>query len=302
LLGYDNYFTTTLLEVHALIEKHESGVPFCKSKIWSAFVTEDSTGKRLLNFPYADEREFIELVTESSKQTISVISIMPMGTTLSATYKLHNILLDYKRKHYTKNSSDDGNIRSFDFALNYCIILCKPDNDDDDIVRKYWEKDKTGSDCKKVILASLNYSQKYSEKPAIVEYFLAASAKWIDPYKDSKEVWHKSEGKDSRPMIQVDKTSTVPDAIFPLIGSKRECFDELNPKKDEAFKNNNEKMQPLRGLITYSHIATEESHHLFHIDFPAYFGRKRSDIENWLDEVGKAALNIIISPGVHAGS
>lgn len=214
--------------------------------------------------------DFIEMLhkpdfTNSYKTYI----VLPIATTLTTIFKIQNIM---DRLYHQEKGTPYTN---FGESLALIVVgnLTAPTTE-----AKYWKNIFNASRTIE-IQHDINRWEK-------VKYFFNAPGKW-----------HKTSDDDiftsDTCLINVDKTQTLPDAIFELWG---------NPKKIFSLKDENSgRVQKLRGHINYSHISDMDNHHQYHIEYRNYFEENKEDIIDWLkhsvyEEVEHNAFNIIISP------
>lgn len=96
----------------------------------------------------------------------------------------------------------------------------------------------------------------------------------------------------------MDKTSTIPNLIFPLKrkGTKGITF-SIKDKKENHWR-----LEGMRKYVTYGHVLQSHNHFQFYIEYSSYYAeaRKQPSYKNWLDslrrEVDMNSFNIVISP------
>lgn len=282
LLGYENYSAVLMQEVQGLLKDYyKTGI-----KIeW--IIDTHSEDFPVLSFDKFSEEEKKDIAAKAPKDKIYCITILPLGSTMSTVYKLHDSFL----RGLERIGSNNINKNRL-FLSNYCLLAIgrvffesKAGNKDNiGIANNYI--DEVGYD--KWHIATLK--QKVQGQEGIkVKYLLSASSTWSNPYEASSF---------EKPLLKVDKTSTLLDTQFqtPLKkniigyynGEKRESkVDELKPDNGKSY-------------IKYGHILRGDNHYQFYFDFEKLTESKASEIERWAeklkDNIDSEAYNIVISP------
>lgn len=144
-------------------------------------------------------------------------------------------------------------------------------------------------------------------RPALcVHYCLWAESKWhlAAPLEDPRPQFSCAQ---NRPLIQVDKTSTLLNAIFqtPLPPEALRYYNQLNSSSKARSERGTASPQILNPsgpmqFIRYGHIAEGDNHYQFYFDFKnmANYGAIRQQLVEWAKKISidADAYNIVISP------
>lgn len=297
LLGYENYSAVLMQEVHYLLQNYLDELENKKFKLEWVIDTR-SEDFPVLSF---DKYSFSEREKIIQEKTVYCITIIPLGSTMSTVYKLHN---SFERgiKRIKKEINSES-IPEVKFLGNYCLVAIGDvfkELSDNEVASKYLKLDnqkKQEQDNQGIkVIKSKSFDnqnawqtvilqkQKLEDQGIEVKYLLRAPAKW------------KMEDEDKdKPLMKVDKTSTLLDAYFqtPLKPELIEYYkrksrvDKLVPKDDKSF-------------VKYGHILRGDNHYQFYFDFEKITESKKNEIKKWANDekahIDKEAYNIVISP------
>ena len=236
--------------------------------------------------------EYISLIdgdiSAGAGKKTGCVFIMPVGTTLSTIYKIKNVLFRQYGDQFA------GGIAPV--LRSYAVVVVK-NNEDENLTKEYW----TAED-ELITLTEEEYKEPKQEGMR-VRYFLMPETQWFKP----TECLLCRTGKDEQenpptehiPLAQVDKTSTLPNLIFPLQrpGIRGISF-QLNTKKKQ--RENDKRLEQLKGCIQYGHITVSPNHFQIYIDYASYYAKEQAQCRTWLKSLRKEidvnAFNIIVSP------
>lgn len=288
IVGYENYSTILLEYVVDFLAQ-------CGKEAAYGLYGYDVEGKGKFNPSAA-----LNMKGKVFWDNCQVITIYPIGTTLSTIYRM-------------VDSVHIG--RRVNPYMNFCILLIGDKNEEHTLRKKFWIKEEekkqrrtqsqergqeTGSRFPPALMICKDKDQR---EEMYVNYFLEAKTFWHDAQECLKD----------RPEIEevltyVDSTSTVPNMIFPLTSRRNDGPSSFlsngeGKKNDNAAKNNG-RLEELKGCLYYGHINVGNNHFLYNIDLPLYFEHVRShkseDLYGWLDNLHKTidaeAFNMIVSP------
>ena len=249
-----------------------------------------------------DRRQCIKLISGSSTKSARdvnplLITIIPIGTTMSTLYKAEHIAVNEYQKQFPSTKFVD--------TWDYCIIAVNDQltdrssnsgNEDENITQKYWKR--VNKEEKEVLVLS----DRVGGPDKLVKYLLPAEAKWSSSYISSGEKTCQCEkctklstvefGAERDPLLQVDKTSTIPTVIFKLKDSKMKTLgaDEL--------ESNRKRLPRLKGYIEYGHICQGDNHYQFYFNHKELYKENKEHIDNWLRKIkiDRSAFNVVISP------
>lgn len=209
---------------------------------------------------------------------INVVSIVPIGSTMSTFYKLHNSV----RKEF------DTSVE-FNFLSNNCVLAVNALIEDDE--KKNWKQNIEGKYWgSREISRTIELTKECASGHTLeVDYILNANSKWYTLEEASNN------DLKNIPIIGVNKSSTMPDAIFSLKDQKIKYV--MDPKN---VNTNTRRLKQLFGNITYSHIKRGDNHHQMYIHCDSIFTANRTEIIEWLEKEKKGmdtvGFNIIIAP------
>lgn len=271
LVGYENYSSVLVSQVIDYLECTSvlKGFDLCHLQY-----LRKSSGEEYLNELYG---------AFEAQEKYAAIFILPVGTTLSTIYKLLNTL----RRSYP------------DVCLtplrSYAVVVVD-DSSTDSKSAGYWKRVPDESHPSEILL-QLEPEQREST-PLSVRTFLMLSTEWMAPRRCPECMLEWEKPRIRVPLGQVDKTSTIPNLIFPLKrrGTKGITFAIRDNEKNQR------RLEDMREYVTYGHVSQMHNHFQFFIDYSSYYAKVRAqlDCENWLDglrrEVDMNCFNIVISP------
>lgn len=204
--------------------------------------------------------------------------VVPISTTLQTVGKIQETLIRRARK---ENLSEVPV-----FGISTSLIISGGISDDAGRQMHYWKQVNT---YKQII--EIDDKKK-------VRYYFSMPSKW---YSASSEegcaLCDISQKGSKKSLIGVDKTSTLPDAIFDTLDRSKKVF-EL---RDAAA--NDERLKRLYGCVKYSHIANDQNHYLYHLDYESYCRQEKTDadVKQWLCDkvrpgIDADCFNIVVSP------
>lgn len=133
----------------------------------------------------------------------------------------------------------------------------------------------------------------------LVKAYIVIEAPWFNPPKKIEEINNNL----TYPLIYVDKTSTIPKALFKLKGTYLDGSDTYFKCTKGLFKYENDdedKINSLFGCLTYGHIYKKDNHFLYYIDKNKYCEIEKEKIIKWLKSeeicIKNGDFNVIISP------
>ncbi len=277
LLGYEKYSVSLLIQIKKILETEMKLL-----RIETAVVYDSSyEGKPNLELFFGDE--FL------SCNNLKIITILPVGSTLSTIYKIHNVTRNRLKNKILINNEM--------FVKNYCIILVgNTGNNSDEIRNRFWDGN-VNLETQEVTVCE----EKHSSFRPKVKYLIMAEAEWYDP--EECKLCKIQKGT-IRPIFDVKKSELLPNAIFLMKDKRTGTFNDFfNGKTNTDIQNkkeeNRKKIQSLYGKVVYSHTFNENDHFQFYIDFNKFYLENEREIISWLDDVNQIendAINIIISP------
>lgn len=263
IVGYENY-SSILIQQIAFWVKNTCNI---KRNLKTAIIVTGENG--LSEISYCDTKEFTG--------TINCYTVIPIGTTFSTIYRLHNDI----RKLLAQNAL-------FAFKDNFAVVsVCdelgeKKDLQSHPLVLKYWKKISPNQ----IILQP--ESSTYED--VSVHYLILTESKWYD--NESCEIC-----RTNLPLIQADKTSTLPAAIFELTNSNRRF---LPPTENlELFEPQfNRNTGVTSAMVLYSHLYRGNNHYQFYFRFQEFVAKHFDKISKWAKglKIDSDAYNIVISP------
>ncbi len=296
IVGYENYSSILIQQVSKIIgqatrDSDESGLKLV-SKIYQTIATTEEDDVRRNRLEYLSEP------LRREKMNLFCFTIIPIGTTMSTIYKIHStvdkVITDIKKTGILVNY-----IRNFAvIAVNSFLLHDGKErpSDDIDLIRKYWDIERMKNIKGSIVLRP----QKNDTDGGEVSYLLAADSRWYDA-----EICQLCEGKVALPLIQVDKTSTLPAAIFRLHEHKSTILiSENNLPSADKVDSRIKALQPslssneCHQSVIYSHIYRGNNHYQFYFDFQKLTIRKKKEIESWAkrQRIEPDAFNVVLSP------
>lgn len=224
-----------------------------------------------------DERSRTQLLKNAE-----YVTVLPIGTTMSTLYQINREI-----------TARWGGRFPYD---NYVLILVA-DNGDKALSQHYWHVESPG--C-----VTLEPQQK-NEPGLQSRYYLMPLTEWSQGG-DNK-------GVDEQVLVYVDQSSTRPKEIFVVEDSHFKGISHFL-RVSAGDKENTRRLELLRGLVQYGHIAEGNNHFQFYFDIEQYFFRarqadpegRRKTVDAWLRDLRKKidpnAYNIIVSPLHHEDS
>ena len=228
-----------------------------------------------------------------------VVTVVPVGTTLSTFYKVHGTIRKELKIH---GIAFDRNV----FGNNYCLVLVGNKNDVPlSITARYWEV----NDPQKHIVSVRPNENGF--KGINVKYLTMVSTEWYDP--ENCPCCKMTTQTRIQPLINVKNSEMLPDSIFLGNWPRKGTFHELLTNEVGLFlkgdkyniptylhEHNDNKLKCLFGCIKYSHIYSKNSHYQFFIDFKKFYLYNEVEICKYLESceknVSQDEFHIIISP------
>ncbi len=274
LLGYEKYSSMLLMQIEYWIKKSNQF-----TNVDVAIVYDSDNEKEVKVRPYFDKEQDICL----GSGNVQIVTVVPVGTTLSTVYKMLNVSQTQLQKYFGSERPDQTR------NTNFCLILVNNNlgtySDLSAITSRYWDnimRDKQ--------IVTLNMEQA-NGSTIQVRYFINAEAEWLDPL--NCPVCRNS-GKYIRPIIDGKHSNTMPGAIFSLWGPHAGTFGKL--VKNE--KENRDRIRSLYGNVFYSHIYHGNNHFQFYIDFKQLYEENKEAIDLYLckKRVKQDCFHVIVSP------
>ena len=295
-VGYEQYSAELVTQIYSCLEREGWSATACVIRATGNQQKQFELLASCGNYPRQDK--------DRSLQKAILLTVIPVGSTMSTVYKVRNIAKMHLEKEYEivepKENSDE--------IQDYCIVAVngelngKNQKSPHNITWDFWD---TTDLSKKIIRIK---PEKKRGRALSVRYLLNAAANWSEPIglgenpntcKECQrlvELDISDEGPGRLPLLQVDKSSMIPDTIFKLKNSNL----RLLPAKDDG---NKKRMEKLYGLIRYGHICEADNHYQFYFDLGQLFQANEQEVRKWLAsiEIDDSAYNIIISPNnIHA--
>lgn len=277
LLGYEKYSSMLLMQVEYWLKQS------CQfSKVCSAIVhdseKEKEKEKDVKVRPYFDEWQ--DICNEAG--SFQIVTIVPIATTLSTIYKMHNVSRIQLQKYFGNQWT------KLEESRNFCLILVNSDLNNcslSEISSRYWE-----DVAWETHLVTLK-RQRAEESKIKVQYFIDVDAEWLDP-QDCPVC--RSKGKNMRPIIDVKHSDTMAGAIFSLWGPHAGNFKKLTGNEYKSKK----RIGKLYGNVFYSHIYSGNNHFQFYIDFKKLYDENKKYIDEELckNRVQQNCFHVIVSP------
>lgn len=274
LLGYEKYSSMLILQVEYWIK--QSGL---FHKVSTAIVYDDEDERDVRVHPYFN----VKGVASGEYGSVQIVTVLPVGTTLSTVYKMQNVSKKYLGEYFGKQWNDKTK------NTNFCLILVNkiPDKNNalSTISNRYWLKAERSTQ-----LITVN-RENTNGQDIQVKYFLDVDAEWMDPQDCSV---CKKIGENIRPIIDGKHSDTMPGAIFSLWGPHAGTFIKLVGNKTE----NMERISALFGNVLYSHIYDGNNHFQFYIDFKKLYEENKTAIDNDLRKrhVEQDGFHVVVSP------
>lgn len=257
LLGYKEYSAPLILQVeYWLKQSHQF------EEVYAAIVYDD------VNEGKVNLRTFFEQEINPcpQKKEIQEVAILPVGTTLSTIYKMHNTAEKELKKWF------GGCWVEATGSWNFCLILVNQDLNTtgcSKMTSRYWcnvEREQQQVTVRR---------EHASGTETQVKYLIGIDAKWMDPH--CCEICKKN-GKDIRPIIDGKQSNTIPGAIFNLWEKHAGSYKRLTDgrKANSNAEIGKKSIAALYGNTFYSHVYLENNHFQYYIDFQKVF------VENYM--------------------
>lgn len=275
IVGYENYSTILLEYVVSFLKKCGKDAAY-----------------GLYGYHAGGEGEFSPSAALRGKdsefwETCHVITIYPIGTTLSTIYQMiDSVHMD----------------RGVDPYMNFCLLIVSDKNEQHTLRKKFWIKEIEKEQRRETNLEDPSVltirKDKAQREEMDVNYFLEAKTFWHDAQECIND---KPEAEEV--LTYVDSTSTIPNMIFPLASRKNDGPSSFL-KNSGSVRKNDERLGELKGCLYYGHINAGNNHFLYDIDLPLYFehvrSRRSGDLRGWLNDlhevVDAEAFNVIVAP------
>ena len=301
IVGYESYSSLLVQEVIRLLKHNnpEKSINYC---IYSV----NDKGEE--NVSYSPE------VSKSKNQKELILdslyfTIMPINTTFTTVYKMQNVIRRNAIKGFDINQHNVGkakdnlkNIIPIEFIGHYSIIVVSQTADINGktlLQDKYWRFDSRNQH--NIILNKESNSQK-EENNVLVKAYIVIDASWFNPPKEIEKI-NSDPTYPIEPLIYVDKTSTIPNALFKLKGTYLDGPDTYFKYDSSLNKYENDeetKINSLFDCLIYSHIYKKDNHFLYYIDKNKYCEVEKGSIIKWLSNekncIKNGDFNVIISP------
>lgn len=273
LVGYEKYSSALTLSLKERL-MHAHRYKWVKS----AIAAYDEKGVLRLQMNDALEKHDIT-------GTVNVISLLPVGSTLSTVYKMHK-----STKQYFAEKLDETQAENLDFSKNYSLIvvneaLTKAAVSLDEVTSRYWSN---LDDNNQIITTKPEFGGGHTLN---VRYFIPLAAKWHAP--ENCAICNRH-GNDIRPVIDAKQSETMAGAIFYLNGKKTPEYPKMYRESDRQRR-----FDTLFGNLTCAHIYEESNHYQFYIDFARYFAENKETIEiemqkKW--QLDEDAYYVVVAP------
>lgn len=296
LIGYENYSSVLVEEIIRLLGK---AWPGREKNIWHfQYIKTDDSEEKIIDLSCHSEALAPDTIEVLSPDAI-MVTILPIGTTLSTIYKIRNTF--FRKYEITL---------PLERQYNFSLILVRPLQELDALGGASEDNTGLGSgrfwkpgEGQTVVLMPENIPENDSLGKITVRWFFAVETRWMAP--DDCDLcnndMHTQEALDTLqmlPLSQVDKTSTLPTLIFP---ARRAGIDHGISFSicGEAGENVN-RLDEMKGCVEYGHILRDANHYQFYIDYQKYYQNVREGCTEWFADIQQKidhdAFNIIISP------
>lgn len=292
LIGYENYSSVLLEEIVRLLKMAR---PNRENDIWHfQYIKTSDTDDSIVS---------LDCHEDPLPSDAIMVTILPIGTTLSTIYKIRNTFL-----------------RNYKMALpleqqyNFSLILVSPsqkfgstngtaDKNTDLGSDRFWEP----SDGQTVVLKPESVPEKDSCSTVTVRWFFTVETRWMAP--DHCALCNNDINTQGAlgqlqmlPLSQVDKTSTLPMLIFPVrhtnIGHNVNHGISFSIPCEEG--KNEDRLEAMKKCVEYGHILRDANHYQFYIDYEKYYQNVRKGCTDWFEriqeEIDRDTFNIVISP------
>lgn len=223
-----------------------------------------------------EKAEFQFLNNNTKNEEVYCYTVIPVGTTMSTIYKVHNVF-------FRQN-------KNVVFRCNFSLVCVSDDIDsidesnDKQIAKRYWESININKKTIKLTREAAN------TESISVNYVLRVKTKWHN-INDCDLC------KKNIPLIQVYKTSTIPNSIFELQNNHRK-FIEGYCKDLSLFKPSLDRKKNVCEIVKYAHLCRGNNHYQFYFDFQKLVQKADKKIAKWAKnmKIDNNAYNIVISP------
>lgn len=270
ILGYEKYSAILIMQLQYLLEQSED-----LDGVYAAVVHDDDEGEITLR-TYFDKEKF----PDKSGFSTQIVTVLPVGTTLSTVYKMHNVA----RRELGWNWGDGS--RGSDNEHNFCLVLVNEDLDKNSgggssITNMFWSMP---PDLKNHLVEINN--ENHDTSSCKVRYLIPAFAQWYSP--ETCPIC-KKQGKNNRPLIDAKHAETMPSAIFKLYDYKSRRKIKERTRKNAAR---------LLHYVSYAHLCSGNNHFQFFIDFQGLYFRNKEDIDKELltCPIDRSSYHVVVSP------
>lgn len=307
LLGYEKYSSSLILQIEYWLKQSLEHL-----RVYSAIVHDGHTDGEVCIKPYFDS----QFVSSADLEGVQIVTALPVGTTLSTVYKMHNCARRFIAEKRNGESAANAGLDAAsvkdtktdllgqaDVAMsfrNFCLVLINkdlfaPDGNLSPISKRYWN---TFEKEAHIVTVEVEKSDKKSDDTEKrVKYLLPVNAQWFSP--EECPVCRKR-GKEMRPIIDVKHSETEPGAIFNLREPVIDGFRQMVSDPNE----NRRRINGLFHNVHYSHIYTNKNHFQFCIDFEALFRENHQAIYEDLGRktIRTDAYHVLVVPLQFANS
>lgn len=275
ILGYETYSTILLEYIVKFLEE-------CGVIAYYAIYGHDSMRQQATFITPAA----LSIAKQKPKKTMKLVTVYPIGTTLSTIYRM----IDSVPRGYGAEP-----------WKNFCVLIVENKNKNVLPRTNYWtmreqQQGQTANTAEDLSTLTLT-TDKVGRAKTKVRFYLEARTLWHEPDQciDDSLI-------EERVLTYVDSTSTVPNMIFPLATRKNDGPESfLKAMGTAAEAENTRRLEKLKGCISYGHIHVGNNHFLYHLDLPLYFEHVKStnmhaELRKWAETVDAEAFNIIVAP------
>ena len=251
------------------------------------------------DFPGSVDEKNNLVIDEDITESVKVIQIIPISTTLSTFHTMWKSFSD---------AIDKDSKKSVCLYRNYTVLWVtderKDYSQDGQLSLTEHEKKFVNSYDPNLRTAELKVSPSYESQSTTVHYYIDVESKWHDPL--TCKLCFPNNPLMEIPLIETDATSTVPAQQI-----RYQSGHHNKPTKSPNFdvEINNRRILNLKDYISYGHIIRRQNHYQFYIDTQSYFYKTdvKEDVKEWLeglrekDEIkeqmpGIPIMKVIISP------
>jgi hypothetical protein len=282
IVGYESYSSLLVQEIVRLLKKYHNSAKFVD---YCIFTKNDENEDCFIYSPNTS------LNDENILNDCIFFTVLPISTTFSTTYRIKNLI--------TKEFVNDANMDSEKLFGGHFSLITVYDPNKKNL---YW------CDCNYQNPKN-NYirftedveltNERKDQSKTIVSTFLKIETKAHVPICDSNDKDIKFDQE--RALMNVDKTSTVPNAVFKIF-SDQENKNDPNESPYTFFRingnKNNKRIEALKKCIIYGHIKKRDNHYQYYIEKEKYCYQQQDDIKKWLKKIvlDDNGFNIIVSP------